>query len=182
MSKKMFILMIGILLLSFNSSFSAYAEEEREYIGIKKCSMCHKTESKGNQLGKWEASKHAHAFETLGTPEAKEVAKAKGVEGNPQESPKCLKCHVTAYGVDSSQLGEGFKPEEGVQCESCHGAGGDYAKINVMKDKNESIAKGLIIPTKEVCVKCHNEEAPNFKGFDFEEMYLKIQHSNPNKE
>ena len=127
------------------------------------------------------STRHAHAYETLATPEAQEVAKAKGVEGSPQESPKCLKCHVTAYGVSDSLLGTGFKPEEGVQCESCHGAGGDYGKIKVMKDKNKSIAKGLIIPTKEVCMKCHNEESPNFKGFDFEEMFSKIQHPNLNK-
>jgi hypothetical protein len=48
--------------------------------------------------------------------------------------------------------------------------------LSVMKDKAKAIAAGLVIPTKELCVKCHNAESPNFKGFDFEEYYAKITH------
>jgi len=182
MFKKMLILAGAVLLVSFYNSTLVIAEEKYEYIGVKKCSICHKMEKKGDQYGKWLATRHAHAFETLATPEAMETAKAKGIEGNPQEAPECLKCHVTAYGVDQNLLGEGFKPEEGVQCESCHGAGGGYAKLKIMKDQAQAIENGLIMPTKEVCVKCHNEEAPNFYGFDFDEMYPKIQHPDPSKE
>ena len=43
----------------------------------------------------------------------------------------------------------------------------------------EGKAKGLIMPTEEVCVACHNDESPHFKGFDFAEYVKQITHPNP---
>jgi hypothetical protein len=68
-----------------------------------------------------------------------------------------------------------------VQCERCHGAGADYAKIPVMKDRAKSIANGLVIPDENTCRGCHNETAPGFKGFNFKEAVKKIAHPNPQK-
>lgn len=174
MKRNVIMVVVGIffLMLSVKTIFAA----EHRYIGVKKCAMCHKSEAKGNQYGQWLLTKHAKAYETLATPGAQETAKKAGVSGNPQEAPVCLKCHVAGNGVDSSLLGEGFVKEDGVQCESCHGAGGDYAPLSVMKDKSKAIAAGLVLPTAEVCVKCHNTESPNFKGFNFKEFYPKISH------
>lgn len=157
----------------------AAAGTGHKYAGVKKCSMCHKSEAKGNQHGQWLTTNHAKAYEGLASPEAQETAKRVGLSGDPQQAPQCLKCHVTAYGVDSSLLGEGFAVSDGVQCESCHGAGGDYLSLSVMKDTAKSIAAGLIIPTKETCVKCHNTESPNYKEFNFEESVKKIAHPRP---
>lgn len=146
------------------------------YIGVKKCAMCHKSEAKGNQYGQWLSTEHAKAYEVLATPQAKETAEKAGVSGDPQEAAACLKCHQTGFGADSNLLGPGFVKEDGVQCESCHGAGADYASLTVMKDLDKAVAAGLIMPTEEVCVKCHNPESPNFKGFNFKEYYPKISH------
>ncbi len=60
----------------------------------------------------------------------------------------------------------------GVQCEACHGAGSDYKKMTVMKDKAAAIAAGLVMPDAKVCAKCHNDKAPGklgatAKDFDF---------------
>lgn len=155
-----------------------YAEEHK-YVGVKKCSMCHKSEAKGDQYGKWLSSKHAKAYETLCTPQAKETAEKAGVAGNPEQAPECLRCHVTAFGVDAGLLDEGFVKEDGVQCESCHGAGGDYKGLSVMKDREQAIAAGMVIPSEETCVKCHNPESPNYKEFNFEEYSQKIAHPRP---
>ncbi len=168
------IILIGVVLVLGVTKAALAADHE--YVGIKRCVMCHKSESKGNQYGKWLSTKHAKAYVTLATPEAQEAAKKAGVSGNPQEAAACLKCHQTAYGVDSSLLGEGFSKEDGVQCESCHGAGGDYLPISVMKDKAKSIELGLTDPAEAMCVKCHNAESPNFKGFNFKEYYPRITH------
>jgi len=156
-----------------------FAEGGHKYTGVKKCSMCHKSESKGNQYGQWLSTAHAKAYETLAGSEAQETAKKAGVTGNPQETPACLKCHVTGYGEDSGLFGEGFVKADGVQCEACHGAGGDYYSIGVMKDKTKAIEAGLIMPTKELCVKCHNPESPNYKEFNFDEFYKKVAHPAP---
>src|SRR3990167_2574658 len=47
---------------------------EHEFVGAKKCSLCHKKPEQGEQYQKWLESKHAKAFETLGTPASKEMA------------------------------------------------------------------------------------------------------------
>lgn len=155
------------------------AQTGHKYVGVKKCSMCHKSEAKGNQYGQWLSTNHAKAYERLASPEAQETAKRVGLAGNPQEAAQCLKCHETAYGVGGGLLGDGFVASDGVQCESCHGAGGDYLSLSVMKDRANAIAAGLIIPTKETCVKCHNTESPNYKEFIFDESVKKIAHPRP---
>lgn len=152
-----------------------------KYVGAATCGMCHKSDAVGNQLKVWQESKHAKAFATLGTKEAKEIAEKAGVKGDPQKAPQCVKCHVTAFGVDPAMLGEKFKMEDGVQCEACHGAGGDYKAIKIMKDKKAAIDNGLVIPDEKTCRGCHNEEAPTFKGFDFKERWKKIDHKRPEK-
>ena len=175
--RKAIFLLVAVLVLSVGAF--ALADGTHKYVGVKKCAMCHKSEAKGNQHGKWLLTKHAKAFETLATPAALETAKKAGVAGNPQEAPQCLKCHTAGYGADSSLFGEAFVKADGVQCEACHGAGGDYMSMSVMKDKAAAIAAGMVIPTKEVCVKCHNSESPNFTGFDFEKFYPEIAHPMP---
>lgn len=181
MTKRFLAMVVAAAALSLISYGALSAEGEHKYVGVKKCAMCHKSEAKGNQYGKWLASKHAKAYERLASPEAEETAKRAGVTGNPQEAPQCVKCHVTAYGVDKSLLGEGYVMADGVQCESCHGAGGDYTSLSVMKDKAKAMAAGLIMPTKEACVKCHNPESPNYKELNYEESFKEIAHPNPQK-
>lgn len=151
---------------------------DHEFIGAKKCSMCHKTPKQGEQFPLWEASAHAKAFETLGTPEAKEAGAKLGVD-NPQTSGKCLKCHSTAYGFSESVVSAAIPVEEGVSCESCHGPGKDYMKMSVMKDRALAIAAGLEIGDESTCVKCHNAESPTFKGFDYASHWDKIKHPVP---
>jgi hypothetical protein len=50
-----------------------------------------------------------------------------------------------------------------------------------MKNRKMALASGLILPTKEVCVSCHNSESPTFKSFDYEASLAKIAHPNPSK-
>lgn len=150
-------------------------------IGPKMCGICHKKDATGNQLGKWEASPHAKAFETLGTPAAKEAAAKLGID-DPQTSGKCLKCHSTAYNFTEEVQNAKIKVEEGVSCESCHGPGKDYKSKSVMEDQAKSIAAGLVHPPTKSCKLCHNEESPTFKGFNEDEYVAKIAHPNPEKQ
>ncbi len=152
--------------------------QDNGYVGVDGCKMCHRSEAKGNQAGKWAESPHAKAFEVLGSDRAKEIAQEKGV-GNPQEADACLSCHVTGHG--ETEKGPRYKVEDGVGCESCHGAGSAYNKMNIMKDREAALAKGLLEVTEATCTKCHNENSPTFDGFNFEEMKAKIAHPNPKK-
>lgn len=151
------------------------------FVGTDGCKLCHKLAAKGDQYGKWLASPHAKAFETLGTEAAMKVATAKGLKGNPQELPECLSCHVTAFGVKAELLGPKFKKEEGVGCESCHGAGADYKDKKTMEDHAAAMAAGLVMPTAETCKTCHNEKSPTYKAFDFTKAAALIAHPNPAK-
>lgn len=154
-----------------------------KYMGVAKCKMCHGP-STGDQYKIWAASPHANAFKTLATPAALEAGKKAGVT-EPQKSEKCLKCHVTGFGEPAANFSVPSKPEDGVTCESCHGAGSDYWSMATMKGLKAGTVKaadvGLVMPTKEVCVKCHNSESPTFKSFDFDAAAKKIAHPIPVK-
>ena len=154
-----------------------------EFVGTHTCGMCHKTEKQGKQLVIWQNSKHAKAYELLKTDEANKIAKEKGFDKPAVEVEDCLKCHASGYNVDAKLLGAKFKVSDGVQCETCHGPGGDYKSIKVMKNKDEAIKKGLVLYTnpKELCVKCHNAQSPTNKPFDFDKAWAQIKHTVPEK-
>jgi len=162
MSIKKLIMVVSLSLLTI----PVLRAQKYEYVGVAKCKVCHNKPSTGAQYKIWEASKHAHAMESL--------------KGADAKNPKCLKCHSTYYEV-SPDLRAGITPGEGVSCESCHGAGSAYKNYGVMKDRSKAVAKGLIIPDEKTCIKCHNSESPNFKGFNYKTYYAKIAHPIPGK-
>jgi hypothetical protein len=156
------------------------AAADHAYVGAGKCKFCHNAAATGAQFDHWAKSAHAKAFATLATPEAKKTAAAKGV-ADPQKAPECLKCHVTGHGAPPALLKEKYDAKEGVSCESCHGPGGDYWQLNVMKDRAKSIAAGMLVPDEKTCAKCHNPESPQYKPFDYKTALAKIAHPNPKK-
>ncbi len=154
-----------------------------QYVGTKKCRMCHMSKSKGAQFSVWEGSRHAGAYQTLTSDKAKEIY-AKAVPdgtGNPAESDECLACHSTGFGKAAELFAGTFDKTEGVGCEACHGPGSDYQKMIVMKDKEKAVAAGLNIPTEETCKGCHNEKSPTYKEFAFDTYFAKIAHPIPAK-
>jgi len=114
-----------------------------DYVGHKKCKICHKTEHDS-----WMETVHAKAWDALKPEE--------------QKKAECIGCHSTGKDKDGELL-------TGVQCEACHGPGSAYKSQKIMKDKELAIANGLIMPTAETCEGCHNKKSPTFKGFKFEE-------------
>jgi len=161
----------------------SYAEEkQRTFVGASKCKTCHKTEAQGSQYPIWEKSAHAKAYEVLASEASLAIAKEKGIE-NPQTADECLKCHVTGHGVAKEFLGDKYAAAEGVSCESCHGAGGDYIKMSVMKaiasGETEPASVGLVVPDEKTCVACHNEESPTYKPFEYEKRLAEIAHPIP---
>ena len=148
---------------------------QNKYIGAAKCKMCHM--SKGKQYPQWSESRHAKAFETLKSEAAIKIGATKNIT-SPSTDAKCLKCHATAATV-TADLNASIKNEEGVSCETCHGPGSNYKSPAVMKDREEGLSNGLIIPNEALCLKCHNSESPTFKGFDYVTYSAKIAHKNP---
>jgi hypothetical protein len=106
----------------------ALVAQAGDYVGDAKCKMCHK-----DQHASWAETTHAKATEHAKASTDREF------------SADCLKCHAT--NADEAL--------PGVQCEACHGAGSDYKKMSIMKDREAAVANGLIIPTQETCDSCH---------------------------
>jgi len=183
------------LLMMSASRLCTGQDVSEKYMGVAKCKKCHRDEKLGDQYGKWSKLNHAKAYKNLASDKSKEVAAKAGVTGDPQKSPKCLKCHTTAHDVDASRIGTLFKISGGVQCEGCHGPGRAYAKKSVMKNEEKAKAKGLIPkPDKETCEGCHNPESPTWDpnrdttkegkktGFDYEARLKQISHLIPKAE
>jgi hypothetical protein len=161
------------------------AAPSHSYVGVKQCAPCHRTDKQGKQVPIWEGSKHSKAFQTLKTPEAQQVAQKAGVKVAAHEAPECLKCHITGVGVAATAIKPTFVKEDGVQCETCHGAGSDYKVMAIMKDRAKAIAAGMTPisiadgSAEKQCKTCHNPESPTFKGFNFKEDWAKIAHPTP---
>ena len=182
----------GFVVLPFASLFAteqdpaAAPAKANRYIGAKACKNCHAGAEKGEMFEKWTKEPHSKAWEVLGTPKAKEVGAKLGI-ADPQKSPDCLKCHVTAYGAPEAEIKKGFKIEDGVQCESCHGPGEAHFKLRFAESQKggaaapvtpEEIRTGRDVAT---CQKCHNEKSPTYKPFCLKERMEKIEHLDPRK-
>jgi hypothetical protein len=181
MKRSNWILVLGLaagLLAVGAVQTNVVAGEEHAFIGSASCKMCHNKAAKGAQFTKWSESDHAKAFETLATDQAKKIAADKGL-GDPQKAGECLECHTTGHGAPAEMLTKKHSLEEGVGCEACHGPGGDYWKMSVMKDRAKAVAAGMVVPNEKTCTACHNEKSPTFKGFDWDTYYPQIAHDNP---
>jgi len=184
--KKLTTASLILFVISLFSFSTILAQSKSTFVGAKKCGMCHKKDDGGNQLKIWEGSKHSKAFEVLKTAEADKIAAEKGFKTKAAETPACLICHVTGSDLDAKMLDKGFKIEDGVQCETCHGAGSEYKAKKVMENHAKAVENGLRefkdeAAIKALCVTCHNAESPTSKSFDFAKSWEKIKHPVPNK-
>ena len=151
-------------------SFTAQGEGI-EYVGSKKCKMCHLKEYKS-----WEATKMATSFDNLKPGERADAKKAAGLDPDKDytKDATCLPCHTTGYGEAGGFVDIETTPTlAGVGCETCHGAGGTYVKDGYMTLKNkeykkaELVAVGMVDTVGEQhCVGCHNSKSP-FVADDF---------------
>jgi hypothetical protein len=123
------------------------------YIGAESCRECH---AKAVEI--WETSAHAHAYETLATPEDRENA-------------DCLKCHTTGHGASDGFTNERLTAElAAVSCDACHGRGSHHVQFHQGESVPEKSAKLL---TND-CIGCHDQE--NSPEFEREAYWIKIIH------
>jgi hypothetical protein len=104
--------------------------------------------------------KHSQAFTNLTKAPARRMASLLGL-GDPTKEPACLTCHATY--VPSKELrGDKYSVEDGVSCESCHGAAehwlSSHAEAGATHQQN--LERGLadtVTLTKraQLCLSCH---------------------------
>ena len=180
--------LLALPLLS--TSETAHPALAGKYIGAAKCKNCHSSAESGDQYGAWEKAKHSHAFKTLAeSAEAKEAAAKVGIT-EPAKDDSCVKCHVTGHGEPAESFARGWKPEAGVQCETCHGPNEDHMKARFKAAASGEKIEGyqgvavdevIVSPKVDVCVQCHNPESPSYKPFCYYEARGKIAHLDPRK-
>jgi predicted CXXCH cytochrome family protein len=131
-----------LLLFLIVSAADAYPEKSASYVGWTKCSACHSAVA-----NTWQSTRHAKAIESL---------KKTGQE----TLPACVKCHVTGYEQDGGFIDYELTPEmAGVQCEVCHGPGGEHVTNPAGKDMIKESGAAL-------CRQCHTEGQD--PGFNYE--------------
>ena len=179
--KKIWLLLIlsisTIVLLGMNSN-QPHAEEF-QYVGNKMCMGCHRAEFKA-----WQNDYHAQALDDL-KPGVKAEAKTKcGLDPQKDytDDASCLPCHATGYGKPAKSKAD----LSNVGCESCHGPGSGYRNIKIMNKKKYkenreaqhklAVEAGLVEPTEALCVECHNDKSPTWKGFDYDKMIGDVDH------
>lgn len=155
---------------------------QNKFVGTKACFMCHQTEKQGKQKDIWLKNAHSNAYKTLASAKADEIAKGKGISGPAVGAKECLECHTTV--ADAKLLDKGFDVKDGVQCETCHGAGSAYRNMTIMKSHEKSVAAGMrefkdAAAIEAYCKTCHNSKSPTFKEFKFMESWEKIKHTVP---
>ena len=101
------------------------------------------------------------------------IATAAAADGAATYAAKCKMCHKVEF--DSWSKTKHATAEPKAECETCHGNGGDYWKMSVMKDAAAAKAAGLIAkPEKAGCTaKCH--KPAEFK----DEMLTKVHDKKP---
>lgn len=121
-------------------------ESASTYISSSACAKCHM-----DQYIRWSNSRHAHATDSL-------------VSRQFEFEVGCLSCHATAQ--SKTNTAEMTKMQH-VQCEQCHGPGGDHAA-------KPGKGYGRITDIQAACAACHTPDtSPNF---DAKAAWEKIKH------
>jgi hypothetical protein len=129
--------------------------------GTQSCatSVCHGGGDLGKRLSEYTTwlslDPHAHAYESLLNEKSQAIAKnlwaGKTVA---HESALCLKCHVDP---NYEHARPNFRRQDGVGCESCHGAAQDWLHDHYRNGGHrDGMIDTRILPTRAgVCVGCH---------------------------
>jgi YVTN family beta-propeller protein len=141
--------------LALPGAARAQAQKQPVYVGARACAECHEGRHAGNQYSLWLKSAHSKAWASLATPEARQMARLSGIPDEPQQAPICLGCHATAADAEKWERDPGFRVEDGVQCENCHGPGSEYMDEKVMRDREAAMRAGLRRFTRRDCEVCH---------------------------
>lgn len=119
------------------------AEGANGYVGVETCKGCHAAET-----ADWEQTHHAGAFNRL-------------LQQQKHYQPDCVTCHTTGFAYPTGfQIGKDVKRLTNVQCEVCHGPGGQHARRPEVHNIRRT-------PSPDLCQRCHDaDQTP-----DFEERY-----------
>ncbi len=114
-----------------------------------------------NEYYTWLSSdRHAQAYNVLFSERSARVARNMRLKGKAYQETVCLDCHST--NVPARIVSGKVDPEDGVQCEACHGPASGWRAEHTMAGwtHEQSVARGMIdlrnVPTRASgCLSCH---------------------------
>jgi hypothetical protein len=112
-------------------------EDTAKFVGAMGCrsSSCHGgAGEKRDQYITWSQKDfHTHAYAILLDARSARIAEAVGI-GEPQTNSRCTVCHSPFQAVSRTRLASSARPDEGVSCETCHGAAEPWLRGHTRKD------------------------------------------------
>jgi hypothetical protein len=144
------------------------------YVGVANCANagCHgstqalnTTHVLQNEYFTWlNSDRHAAAYNVLFNDRSARIAKNMRLRKRAYESNVCLDCHTT--NVPPSQVEGTIDPEDGIQCETCHGPASGWRNEHTEEGwtHQQSVSRGMIdlarIGTRATtCTGCHLGDA-----------------------
>ncbi len=134
------------------TSFVTDLEFPKEFLvaGTQRCRECHE-----DDCLLWEASRHAHAWQTL-------------ADAGAEIDSYCQQCHTTSYGIPGGFVSATrSQNRRDVGCESCHGASYSHCEDSEVHTTYYGRAR-------DQCLRCHDRE--NSPEFVYDTYWQKIVH------
>jgi hypothetical protein len=165
-------LLIFLAATAFAQAASQQHEAGAEFVGAVGCksSSCHGgAGEKRSQYITWTRKDyHTRGYTILLDARSERIAEAAGVPemttGTPRAatSGRCTVCHSPFQAVDSSRLAPGVRKDDGVSCETCHGAAGNWLRSHTRPDWTYAmrVSAGMhdlrnLYGRANSCVACH---------------------------
>lgn len=182
---------LGRIALTFATSVASLAvaaglpmpaDSTGGYVGTEACRPCHPS-----AFEIWVSSPHARTALYLSTQTGREMeAREAERERRTGEKFECRRCHEPPGPGVVAKFGPGYHPEDGVQCETCHGPGEEHVIVETAKD---TLSGHKIFNPKngnDFCQICHYEEKPfhvpaelRTPLFDYKTAWKRIAHPTP---
>ena len=157
---------------------------ESTFIGAVGCksSSCHGGAGpKRSQYITWsQHDYHTKAFPVLLDARSARIAEGLGIT-EAQTSARCTVCHSPLQSVAPSRLAATVHPDEGVSCESCHGAAGGWLRGHTRTDwtYNIRVSAGMrdlrsLYVRANACVACHQNVPTDVLKAGHPELFFEL--------
>ncbi len=137
MFRRVLVIVFALSVNVFAKEIKQTREDAAQFVGAMGCrsSSCHGgAGEKRSQYITWSQKDfHTKAFAILLNARSKQIANGAGLT-SPESSARCTVCHSPFASVSQSRLGPSARIDEGVSCESCHGAAGNWLRGHTRTD------------------------------------------------
>ena len=159
-------------------------ENSSAFVGAQGCksSSCHGGAGpKRSQYITWSRYDfHTKAYPVLITARSARIAEGLGIT-QAQTSASCTVCHSPLQSVAQSRLARTVHPDEGVSCESCHGAAGSWLRGHTRPDWSYAMRVGAgmrdlksLYVRANTCVACHQNLAPELLKAGHPDLFFEM--------